>query len=355
MEYNILFSRSERLQYGYYQFMDHFFGRERVFKWHNKSRRKFFRKIYDRLKTENRIGRTIEIERRKDISIDEFKNHYIKKGIPVVIEGKANEWGCVKKWSLDYFKELYGEEEILFVDHEKIEDNYEKLQLKYIIDNIGTEKGKYYRFYPLLQRHPEHLKDFDCNWMLKSRHKWIWMENFQAFIGGKNTYTAMHNAQADNIFTQVYGEKEFYIYPPEQSIIFDPDPVQNVYRNGSYRNERGEVFNPFEPDYELHPAMKYVDRVHVHLKAGDVFYNPPFWWHAVRNPTNSIGVGYRWVSPMNSFKNSPLYFFLDLFANNPSMFKAYKLSEEDINLIQLAQTGRLDGYRKSKKKQSIPA
>jgi len=65
MEYNILFSRSERLQYGYYQFMDHFFGRERVFKWHNKSRRKFFRKIYDRLKTENRIGRTIEIERRK--------------------------------------------------------------------------------------------------------------------------------------------------------------------------------------------------------------------------------------------------------------------------------------------------
>jgi len=346
MNYNKIFTKKERFQFGCYQLLDHFFGRERVFKWFEKSRRKFFKDLHERLKNEGKLGKTIPIERRKNISLKEFKSHYIKKGIPVIIEGGAKDWDCVKNWSLDYFKNLYGEEEILFVDHEKIEVDYERLKLKEVIDGISSGKGKYYRFYPLLQRHPEHLADFDYDWMLKVRHKWILMENFQAFIGGKGSYTAMHNAQADNIFTQVYGEKDFYIFPPEQSVVFDPDPVQNVYRNGSYRNEKGEVFNPFDPNYELHPMYKYVDKVYVHLEAGDIFYNPPYWWHAVKNPTESIGVGYRWVSPINSFKRGPLYFFLDLFARNPSMFKSYKLAEEDINLIQLAQTGRLKKYKK---------
>jgi Cupin-like domain len=345
MEYRRLFTRKEKLQFGCYQFLDHFLGRERAFKWFEKSRKKLYSNIHARLKKKGELGRTIPIERRKNIPLKEFKSHYIKKGIPVIIEGGAKDWDCVKNWSLEYFKNLYGEEEILFVNHERIEDDYERLKLKEVIDGINSGKGKYYRFYPLLKKHPEHIKDFDYEWMLKARHKWILMENFQAFIGGKDSYTAMHNAQADNIFTQVYGEKDFYIFPPEQSVIFDPDPVQNVYRNGSYRNEKGEVFNPFEPDYELHPMYKYVDKVSVNLKAGDIFYNPPYWWHAVKNPSESIGVGYRWVSPINSFKRGPLYFFLDLFARNPSMLSSYKLAKEDINLIQLSQTGRLKEYR----------
>jgi histone arginine demethylase JMJD6 len=347
MEYNRIFTNKERLKYGYYQFLDHFLGRERVFKFHNKSRRKFFNDIHERLKKDGEIGKTIEVERRKSIPLKEFKSHYIKKGIPVIIEGGAKDWGC-SKWSLEYFKELYGEEEILFVNHEKMEDDYERLQLKDIIDGIETGKGKYYRFYPLLQRHPEHLKDFDYKWMFKARHNWNIAENFQVFIGGKNSYTAMHNAYACNIFTQAYGEKEFYIYPPEQTIAFDPDPAENVYRNGSYR--QGDVFNPFEPDYETHPLFKYVDKVRVNLKAGDIFYNPPYWWHAVKNHTNSIGVGYRWAPPLHCFKKSPLYFFLDLFTRNPSMFTAQKLAKKDINLIQLAQTGRLESFMKEKEK-----
>jgi len=351
MNHHFLFNKKERFQYGYYQFMDHFFQRERVFKWHEKSRRKFYRDIHEKLKKEGHIGRTIPIERRTNLCPKEFKAQYIKKGIPVVIEGGAKDWKCTRNWSLDYFKKLYGDEEILFVDHTKIEDNYERITLGEVIDGQNKKNAKYYRFYPLLQRHPQHIKDFDYDWLLKVRHKTIIAENFQVFIGGKDSYTALHNAYACNLFTQAYGEKEFYLYPPEQTIAFDPDPAQNVYRNASYRY--GEVFNPFEPDYETHPLQKHVDRIHVHLKAGDILYNPPYWWHAVKNPVESIGVGYRWAPPFHSFRRSPLYFMLDLFTRNPSMFTAQKLAKTDVNLIQLAQTGRLESYLKSKEKEQL--
>ena len=130
--------------------------------------------------------------------------------------------------------------------------------------------------------------------------------------------------------------------------MFDPDPAQNIYRSISAR--QGGVFNPFEPDYDKFPLFKYIDRVHVKIEAGDVFYNPPYWWHSVKNPSDSIGVGYRWLPPLHCFKKSPLYFSLDLCAKNPTLLGAMKLAKTDINLIQLAQTGRLDEYLEKQKK-----
>ena len=127
----------------------------------------------------------------------------------------------------------------------------------------------------------------------------------------------------------------------------DPDPAQNVYRNASYR-QGGKVFNPFEPNYETHPLFEYIDRVHVELEPGDILYNPPYWWHAVKNHSDSIGVGYRWLAPFQSLRTSPIYFNLDLTVTNPPIWKWNDLAKKDINLIQLAQTGRLEEYLSKK-------
>jgi hypothetical protein len=336
-----------RYQYGYYQWMDHFFGRSRVFKWHKKSRTKLFQKLHQRMK-DQQPGTIFELERRKDLSAKEFKREYIWKGKPVILEGAAKDWACTKNWSLEYFKDLYGEEEILHVDHKAIEAEYERMTLGEILDDIRGGGARYYRFYPLLQRHPEHLKDFDYEFIFKSRHKWSPVENFQVFIGGEGSYTPLHNAYGDNIFTQAYGEKEWMIYPSIYSMIMDPDPAQNVYRNASYRYGGG-IFNPFEPNFETHPLFQYIDGYHLVLKPGDVLYNPPYWWHAVKNPTDSIGVGYRWMNPWHQYKEYPLYFFLDLCAKNPSFRKSLQLAKTDINLLHLAQTGRLDDFLEKEK------
>ena len=75
-EYNIspnrIFTNSERVKYGYYQYMDRLFSRERVFKWHYNSRRKLFSNLHKRLKNKGNKGKVIPIKRVKSIT---EKNH----------------------------------------------------------------------------------------------------------------------------------------------------------------------------------------------------------------------------------------------------------------------------------------
>src|ERR1700733_3838443 len=97
-QYKRPFKASQRLEYGTYQFLDHFFGRQRMFKLFGKRRRKFYKNLFETLKQSGE-GKAVQIERRKDLSIKEFRDHYLRKGIPVVMEGIAKDWQCVKKWS----------------------------------------------------------------------------------------------------------------------------------------------------------------------------------------------------------------------------------------------------------------
>lgn len=334
-------SFSQKFRYGIFQFADHFLGRKRMFS----NRAPYYKELNETMPKHGE-GRIMPIERRKDLSLEEFKNHYVKKGIPVVMEGAAKDWPCVQKWSLEYFKELHGKDEIVLVDQAIPGYPYELTTLADVIDNIRGGGSKYYRFYPLLARHPEHLNDFDYKWLKERRNPLCWFDAFQVFIGGQGSYTALHNANQSNLFVQVYGEKKWVLYSHYYSPIVDPPPVHNVYRSAPAKSEAGP-FNPFEPDYNYpYELYKNIDGYSVHLKPGDILWNPPFYWHAVKNATDSIGVGYRWLSPFYSFKISPLYMLLDCFATKPPIWKAYSLYKKDINELHLAEFKKLEEAKK---------
>ncbi len=111
------------------------------------------------------------------MSLEEFRNHYVRKGIPVVLEGAAKDWDCVKKWSLDYFKELHGDDEALMATQENMK-NYEASTLKDVIENIQSGGNKYFRFYPMLDKHPEHIKDVDYKWLRARINKFSFFDAF---------------------------------------------------------------------------------------------------------------------------------------------------------------------------------
>jgi hypothetical protein len=327
----------QRFRYGIYQFADHFFGRKKLFK----DRSAFYKEILESMSKQGE-GRIMPIERRKDLTLKEFRNHYLKKGIPVVLEGAAKDWPCVKKWSPEYFKNLHGKDEIVIVNQGNEECPYEITTLADVITNIQGGGSKYYRFYPLLVRHPEHLEDFDYKWLQQRTNRLVMFDAFQVFMGGKGTKSDIHNANTPNLFVQVHGEKEWVLYSQYYSAVIDPSPIGNIYRVAPAKKSNGP-FNPFEPDYgSPYELFKYIDGYSVTLKPGDVLWNPPFYWHAVQNKTDSIGVGYRWVSPFYSFKISPLYMFLDFFAKNPPIWKAWGLYKKDINELHLAEMKKLD-------------
>ena len=339
-------TKTERIKFYFYQVVDHFIGRERGFKLFEKGRRALYNNLHQRLKSENISGEITIVDFVEDITIANFKKHYINKGIPVVIKGGAKNWNAVNEWSIDFFKDRYGEEEILYVDYLN-HSEYKRLKLRQILEGLKGKDGKYYRFYPLLQRHPEHKNDFDYNWLRQCKHKFNWFENFNVFIGADGHSSPIHNSFSNNIFTQVTGRKEWIIYPPCYSPIFDPDPAMNMYRGTSER--QGKRFDSFEPDFDKHPLFKYIDGYRVVLEPGDILYNPPFWWHTVVNKSDGIGVGYRWMPPLHCLRQHPVYFMLDLMVKNPPIWKALKLAKEDINLIQLSSMGKLKEYRSAVK------
>ena len=321
----------QRNAYHLFQFLDHFISRPLTVTLFGKTRYWLFLKMVEKLKATGK-SKVIEVERRKDLTEKEFKNYYVKKGIPVIFDGLAKDWGCVKNWSPEYFKKLHGEDQVPLIDSADLEKGIEYTSLSKLIDEIDKGNNKlYFRFYNLLFKHPEHLKDFDLQWLKKYRHRSTYFESFQVFIGGKDSETGIHNAHISNLFVQAYGEKEWYLYPNHLIPFIDPLPTLNgIYRNAAARSN-GKPFNPFEPNFKAYPYFEYLDCYHMKLKPGDVFYNPAFMWHTVKNPTKSIGIGFRWINAVHSFKSSPMYYLLDLMAFKPNYFKSIKMVQKNAN------------------------
>lgn len=141
-------------------------------------------------------------------------------------------------------------------------------------------------------------------------------KTFQVFIGGKGSKTSLHSASEHNLFTQVYGKKHWYLYSPINDIIFKPPINRSPY---FFSN-----FSPDNPDFNAFPSAKYVQAWECELNPGDVLFNPPSWWHHVTNLENSIGVGFRWFSPLGSFKSSFTQTLLTVLSTNPPIWTATK-------------------------------
>ncbi len=68
------------------------------------------------------------------------------------------------------------DDEALMATQENM-NTYESTTLADVIDNIKAGGKKYYRFYPLLlDKHPEHIRDFDYNWLLSNvKHGFLYL------------------------------------------------------------------------------------------------------------------------------------------------------------------------------------
>ena len=104
------FNFFQRAGYNFFQVLDHFITRRITVKLLGKLRYMLFLNMVKSLKAKGK-GKLIPIERRDDLSIKEFYEYYVKNGIPVVFNGAAKDWDCVKKWSLEYFKDIHGDDE----------------------------------------------------------------------------------------------------------------------------------------------------------------------------------------------------------------------------------------------------
>ena len=283
-----------------------------------------------RLQISSKIASKItldENERISNVNIEtninprDFHKKYFHNPQPVVFKGAAKKWSAFNKWSPDFFKNKYGETKVILFDASvKSLDSNEIsetsiVNFKKFIEMMQSGSKEYVRFCPILDKNPELLEHIDNNWLLNYSNSKSKGSKHQLFIGGKNTSTSIHSAIGSNLFVQIHGRKEWYIYDTFYNPLLQPKVDKSVFFRSNVSAKK--------PDNIFKKAKGW----RVILEPGDILYNPPFFWHEVHNLDTTVGFGYRWFSFNEIIKSSLIKFILTLTATNPSIRKAKKLEE----------------------------
>jgi hypothetical protein len=247
-----------------------------------------------------------EIDRLDGFSAEVFERDYYRRGRPVVFAGAARDWRCVREWSPDFFRERYGSSRVEVGD-DRYSDRggtVDTLPLSEAVPMLQQSSVRYIRFSSFLGEHPELVEMLDARFRRDVRRFMLTKGATQMFMGNAGTSTELHAAMTNNMFVQVYGQKDWILVHPSHSALCKP-----VCENSpTFRSDLSAT------------EVKKLPGLHALLQPGDILYLPPFYWHYVMNPTFSIGVAYRWLAVVPSLRTSSLMALLTLLATNPSPF-----------------------------------
>lgn len=231
------------------------------------------------------------IKKIKSPSFKEIYSNFISKKQPVIIQGDMEDWPGFRKWSIDFFKEHYGHDEVEVTNFPRNDANSNEfttstINLKDYIASFDIMNWKdkkrppYLSDWHCLEQHPELLNDFQWpkyvnNWA----EKWKFLKDLSflaILIGPKN---AVYNLHTDAFGThafiaQFFGRKRVLFFPPNQKI--------NLY-NG--------LVDPDLPDYDRYPLFEDIQGAQEGiLEPGEILFVPSMWWHQVTSLSNSVSL-----------------------------------------------------------------
>ncbi|MBC1236340.1 MULTISPECIES: cupin-like domain-containing protein [Nostoc] len=233
------------------------------------------------------------VDRRSNLSYDEFVREYASIGKPVIITDVVKNWKCSTKWTVDFFRSEYGSAvgQVLdcdtltkssmtiadYLDYMTLKERDKLLCLERLLIQDYPELREDYKipvYFPdLLERIPEKLR---------RKYK---LEPGHVLIGHKDTSIGLHcDSGHENAWVAVISGKK-------RAVLFSPDQQDFLYD--------GEV-DTFNPDLERFPLYKNANPVECTLNQGEIIYIPPDWWHHVKNIEEAITLQRNSVDQWNS-------------------------------------------------------
>jgi len=239
------------------------------------------------------------VDRRTNLSQEEFLNEYVKKSLPVVLTDAAKGWKAMKKLTPAYFKKNYS--------HINKTINGVTYNMGDFIDLMLTSTPENQAPYPynfnIEKVFPELMADFlpeliygkidRINHKLMPKKFLQGTTVYEIFLGGNGSgFPFLHY---DALFmhtqmTQIYGCKTFIMYPPSQTEFMYPFPDNPKFSQVNFTN----------PDYEKFPLFKKAVPIEFVLNEGETLFFPSGWWHTTKitEPCISVGRaqlnGYNW-------------------------------------------------------------
>lgn len=261
------------------------------------------------------------IERRSNLSYEEFVQEYASVGKPVIITDVVKNWKAFTKWNLDFFRSKYGSVNVGVQDYNpeseftRYERTYESMRIDDYIDYMTSGAGNKLLYLTGLCVYDHSELWEDCeepiyfnNWYTKMPLELLkkhFRYTYEVFMGFKDTSVGLHyDLHYDATWVAVIsGRKKVILFPPDQ---------------GKYLYE-GRV-NCFKPNLEKFPLYAKAKSVECILNQGEILRIPPNWWHQLKNLEDTIALA---IGTLNEC-NCELY-YQDLLEQAPVKGRLFPL------------------------------
>lgn len=231
------------------------------------------------------------IERRHQLTREEFYRQYYLLNKPVIITGMIEDWPARQKWNFDYFKQTVGDQEVQVQHGRNTDANYEinttqhRKTMKFreyveLIESSGTTNDFYMTanntslnrkaladLWKDIGRIPEYLNPTSPD------DGFLW-------VGPQGTRTPFHHDLTNNFMAQVMGSKRVKLIPACEL---------------PYMYNHFHCYTPVDGyaiDYEKFPLMRNVQILECDLHAGEILFLPVGCWHYVEGLTPSVTVSF---------------------------------------------------------------
>jgi ribosomal protein L16 Arg81 hydroxylase len=232
------------------------------------------------------------VERRSNLSAEEFFRCYYSVNRPVVFQDGLRNSQVLAKWNPDYLKARCGNAIVEVMAGRSTDRDYEinserhktRTRMHEFVDRV-KRAGKTNDFYMVANNRSlesgkmkallregrvlEHILDP----ALAQARTFLW-------FGPGGTVTPLHHDTMNILLAQVYGRKTVTLIPSFQT----PYVYNKV---GVYSAVDCE-----KPDYNRFPLFQKATKLKVLLEPGQVLFIPVGWWHHVRSMDVSISLSF---------------------------------------------------------------
>jgi ribosomal protein L16 Arg81 hydroxylase len=240
------------------------------------------------------------VERRADLTGDEFLERYYAANRPVILTGELAEWPALSRWSPHYLKAKVGSRTVEYQGGREANSRFEiereahrrEAPFDLFIDataHQGASNDSYITAFNS-ERNREALAILheDMGFLGKILDAEATNPNGMMWIGPAGTFTPLHHDLTNNLIAQIVGRKRVKLLPASE--------VGKLYNDRHVYSEIADL-EVAGPDLDRHPPLARVRSYDVLLEPGEVLFIPLAWWHQVKSLDFSVTVTYtnfRW-------------------------------------------------------------
>ena len=227
----------------------------------------------------------------RDLPYDTFLRTYVARNLPVVIQDAAPGWSALQNWTPEYFREKFGEQvvEVTYGVKQKMADVMDG-----VLASTAAKPGPYLHKVIIHQHMPQLLpalspenayafpRRFCSPLMPKRFHRPDgYLKLLIGGVGGKFPLMHYDSDNAHAMITEIYGDKEFVLFAPEDS------PYVYPHANSP---STSQIDNLDQVDLDRFPAFAKATQYRVIIKPGETIFVPSRWWHSARVISTSVSV-----------------------------------------------------------------